>query len=111
MNPRNTSKTCNECKTVKADLLWSERIYECENKDCNHVNCRDVNAANNIRDRGLDSPDWLEFIELRSRVGKALPTGSADVDYLGLKELDGMKPFKSIEIQGSRNETSTLVDV
>ncbi len=43
-----TSKTCSNCKTVKAKLSLSTRAYHCD--DCGMVLDRDVNAARNILD-------------------------------------------------------------
>ena len=41
-----SSKTCSNCGSVKAELSLGTRIYECEH--CNHIECRDINAAKNI---------------------------------------------------------------
>lgn len=41
-----TSKTCSNCKTVKAKLSLSERVFHCD--DCGMVLDRDINAARNI---------------------------------------------------------------
>ena len=49
-NPRNTSKTCSSCGEVKARILLSERVFECD--ECDLVLCRDVNASRNIEIRG-----------------------------------------------------------
>ena len=50
VNPRNTSKTCSSCGEVKARILLSERVFECE--VCGFVLHRDVNASRNIEIRG-----------------------------------------------------------
>jgi len=45
-----TSKTCNNCLKIKADL-GEDKIYKCNNKKCKHNKDpidRDVNAAINI---------------------------------------------------------------
>ena len=41
-----SSKTCSNCGSVKAELSLGTRTYECEH--CNHIECRDINAAKNI---------------------------------------------------------------
>lgn len=46
-----SSKKCNNCGTLKADLKLSDRQWTCEN--CGSVNHRDGNAALNIRDEAL----------------------------------------------------------
>jgi putative transposase len=47
-----SSKTCSGCGTVKDILLLSEREYVCEN--CGQVIDRDLNAAINLRNYGLN---------------------------------------------------------
>ena len=42
-----SSKTCSNCGWINVDLTLSDRIFECE--DCGHVQDRDLNAANNIK--------------------------------------------------------------
>jgi len=49
VNPRNTSKTCSNCKTIQTMPL-SKRTYVCE---CGLNLDRDVNAAKNILAQGL----------------------------------------------------------
>ena len=50
VNPRNTSKTCSECKHVQ-DMPLSKRTFKCEK--CGLILDRDVNAAINIDTVGL----------------------------------------------------------
>lgn len=45
-----SSKTCNQCGSIKKDLKLSDRMYKCE---CGHVEDRDLNASKNIRDCGI----------------------------------------------------------
>lgn len=45
VNPRNTSKTCSVCGTVR-DMFLNERVFECSS--CRTVLDRDLNAARNI---------------------------------------------------------------
>ena len=47
-----SSKTCSGCGNVKETLLLSERTYVCEN--CGQVIDRDLNAAINLRNYGLN---------------------------------------------------------
>ena len=42
-----SSKTCNCCGKVKADLKLSDRTFRCE---CGYVADRDFNASLNLRD-------------------------------------------------------------
>lgn len=46
-----SSKTCNGCQYVVDDLPLNIREWDCPN--CKHHNDRDLNAAKNIRDKGL----------------------------------------------------------
>lgn len=46
-----SSKTCNNCKTVKEDLALSDRIFACD--CCGHVVDRDFNASINIEQEAL----------------------------------------------------------
>ena len=51
VNPGGTSKTCSRCDRVKKDLTLSDRIFRC---DCCGLEIdRDLNAAINIRNRGI----------------------------------------------------------
>ena len=47
-----SSKTCSGCGYVKSDLLLSEREFKCES--CGQVIDRDLNAAINLRNYGLN---------------------------------------------------------
>ena len=49
VNPRNTSKTCNNCGHIQ-DMPLNKRMFKCESCGVN-VN-RDLNASRNIEDRG-----------------------------------------------------------
>ena len=46
-----SSKTCNHCKFVNADLKLSDRTWVCPN--CGQLIDRDRNAALNIKEEGL----------------------------------------------------------
>lgn len=46
-----SSRTCSECRTVKAKLSLSERIFTCD--ACGLVIDRDLNAARNLARLGL----------------------------------------------------------
>lgn len=48
-----SSKTCNECGWQKTDLLLSDREWVC--KECGVVHDRDINAAINILNQGLNT--------------------------------------------------------
>jgi putative transposase len=51
VDPAYTSKTCNHCGSVNMELTLSDRVWKCPS--CGEVLDRDINAACNIRDRGL----------------------------------------------------------
>ncbi len=51
VDPRNTSKTCSECKHVKKVLALEERVFHCE--ACGFQMDRDLNASHNILRLGL----------------------------------------------------------
>ena len=52
VDPRNTSKTCNSCGHIREKLELSTRKWTCT--ECGVVRDRDINAALNIRDRGIN---------------------------------------------------------
>jgi putative transposase len=52
VDPRNTSKTCSQCKNIKEDLKLQDRIYHCH--ACGMSMDRDQNAAINIRRLGTN---------------------------------------------------------
>ena len=43
-----SSKTCNNCGTIKTDLKLKDRTYTCT--CCGYTNDRDLNASLNLRD-------------------------------------------------------------
>lgn len=50
--PHNTTQECSNCYSLpRSRVTLSQRIYECEH--CGHVQDRDVNAARNVRRKGL----------------------------------------------------------
>ena len=49
--PRHTSRECSRCGNIKEDLELSDRIYHCN--ACGLTMDRDLNAAINIRNRGI----------------------------------------------------------
>ena len=54
VNPRNTSKTCSNCKTI-IDMSLHKRQFSCPN--CGFVCHRDLNSALNILSLGQDLPE------------------------------------------------------
>lgn len=48
-----SSKTCNHCGHVNADLDLSMRVWDCPNPACRAHLDRDLNAARNIRDEAI----------------------------------------------------------
>ena len=53
VNPKNTSKTCSKCGSVKSELKLSERTFICPS--CGFSCCRDLNASFNILNTSLFS--------------------------------------------------------
>ncbi len=51
VDPRHTSRECSRCGNIKHDLKLSDRIYHCN--ACGLTMDRDLNAAINIRNRGI----------------------------------------------------------
>ena len=100
VDPRNTSKTCNACSAVKDSILLSQRVFECES--CGHRAHRDLNAACNVGDRGLDALG-AEGITL-SGAGGTLPAGFAGIDNSGVKAFIDWESMKAIDLQGSRKD-------
>jgi putative transposase len=47
-----SSKKCHQCGTVKTELLLSERMYDCDNNECDVVCDRDLNASLSIHQEG-----------------------------------------------------------
>ena len=65
IDPEYTSRECSRCRNMKRDLDLSDRIYHCD--VCGLTMDRDLNAAINIRRKGVEK---LE--ELRN-VGRGTP--------------------------------------
>ena len=55
VDPRNTSRTCSVCGSVKESLSLSDRTFVCDK--CGFTLDRDVNAARNILRLGQDMPE------------------------------------------------------
>jgi putative transposase len=53
VNPMHTSQKCSKCGNIKHDLKLSDRIYHCNS--CGLIIDRDLNAAINIRNAGLNA--------------------------------------------------------
>ena len=51
VNPRNTSRECNDCRHVAAENRQSQAVFSCV--ACGHTAHADVNAAENTLDRAL----------------------------------------------------------
>ena len=47
-----TSKKCNQCGYIKQDLALDDREWDCPSCHVHHI--RDVNAAKNIHDEGME---------------------------------------------------------
>ena len=99
VDPRNTSKTCSSCKEKRDRAPLGMRVFECES--CGFVACRDVNAACNVRDRGLRALADEEKILVGA--GGAFPAGFADADISGVKAIIDFESMGAADLQGSRN--------
>lgn len=51
VNPKNTSRMCSCCGSIKENLILNDRIYHCEK--CGFIIDRDVNAAINIAHKAV----------------------------------------------------------
>ena len=47
-----SSKTCHKCGHVKAELSLSERVYDCDNPNCDVCCDRDLNASKSVCNEG-----------------------------------------------------------
>ncbi len=79
VDPRNTSKTCSCCGHIKDDLELSQRIFVCGN--CGYKIDRDLNAAINIHNRGLEkvgrgTPEFTP-VEIGALPARATPVSEA----------------------------------
>ena len=86
VNPRDTSRKCSRCGNVRKDLKLSDRIYHCD--ACNLTMDRDMNAAINIRNAGLNAvgrgtPEFtpVEIGALPAMVTPVAETGSPSVSW------------------------------
>lgn len=61
-----SSKTCNNCGTIKEDLTLKDRIFKCE---CGYVCDRDLNAAKNIKAVGVTTAQQ-SAMECNTPIGK-----------------------------------------
>ena len=81
VNPKDTSRKCSRCDNIRKDLELSERIYHCSS--CGLIIDRDLNAARNIRNAGLNAvgrgtPEFtpVEIGALPAMVTPVAETGS-----------------------------------
>ena len=86
VDPRQTSQTCSGCGNIKHDLKLSDRIYHCN--ACGLIIDRDMNAAINIRNAGLNAvgrgtPEFtpVEIGALPAMVTPVAETGSPRVSW------------------------------
>lgn len=79
VNPKNTSKTCSECKHIKKVLTLQERTYHCE--ACGSKMDRDLNASRNILRLGLSlagQPLGSPYIEVEKMFASSIPKCKAE---------------------------------
>jgi putative transposase len=48
-----SSKRCRMCGLRKVKLTLGDRIFICDDLNCGHRECRDLNASRNTREEGL----------------------------------------------------------
>src|SRR5690606_18642132 len=56
IDPKNTSKMCNNCKKINTKLTLKDRKWKC--KSCGLQHDRDINAAKNILEIGQELPEY-----------------------------------------------------
>jgi len=57
-----TTKVCSECGCIKENMTLADRIFECE--ECGLMMNRDLNAAINIRSKGLNDLNTVGHTEI-----------------------------------------------
>jgi transposase len=63
IDPRNTSRTCNECGHCDKDNRKSQSEFEC--LSCGHECNADLNASRNVRDKGYVSKPIVTNVDQR----------------------------------------------
>ncbi len=76
VSPNYTSKTCSVCGYVKHDLTLKDRVWTCP--ICNTEHDRDVNASENIKQKGIQDRARNARIEACGEIGQ--------IDYSGKQE-------------------------
>ena len=79
VDPRNTSRLCSRCGWKKESLELSERTFHCDS--CGYQIDRDLNAAMNIHNRGLEkvgrgTPEFTP-VEIGALPARATPVAEA----------------------------------
>ena len=79
VDPKYTSRECSRCGNIKHDLELSDRVYHCD--VCGLVMDRDLNAAINIRNRGIakvgrGTPEFTP-VEIGALPERATPVAEA----------------------------------
>ncbi len=92
---RGTSQTCSRCGQV-ADppLVWKDRLFRCS---CGHEQDRDVNAARNVLERGLDQLR-RNTTEGKRVDGTPPPTRKGRRAYQRKREITSGRPGAAMEV-------------
>ena len=99
VDPKYTSKECSRCGNIKHDLKLSDRIYHCN--ACGLTMDRDLNAAINIRNRGIakvgrGTPEFTP-VEIGALTERATPVAEAGspLRYSRSKTTSGSPVFQA----------------
>jgi len=87
-----SSKTCNNCQFVKDKLSLKEREWICPK--CKSVLDRDINAAKNIRDKGLSDLKNLSVCRMQSDIKQKSVEAFSSVSKKKLKKQEKSKKRK-----------------
>jgi putative transposase len=87
-----SSKTCSKCGSIRL-LTLSDRIYSCSR--CEHQQCRDLNAAVNIKQFGITETNRAGTVQIYAcgdtsdGVGSRLSTSHVSVKQESIPSLEG----------------------
>ena len=91
VDPRNTSRRCNQCGHIAAENRESQAVFHCV--ECGHTCNADTNAARNIRDAAYEI--WVALLaqEQEQQAG-AQPGAEGQSDAVKDDESDRRSPMK-----------------
>lgn len=101
-----SSKTCSACGAVKAKLRLADRVFTCDESDCEHVQDRDLNAALNLARMAHRHAQAEGVQSYVARTGRFTPTArGGQVSLIGL---DQHRPVKHEGPSGSSQRSNAL---